>query len=304
MTGPDKRALRNAFGSYMTGVTVVTTRTTDGTPVGFTANSFTSVSLDPPLLLVCPGRFLSSFDSFSTCSHFAVNILSEGQEEVANTFAGYKGDRFARVQCVPDEMGSPLIHGALAQFSCSTHQSLDAGDHQILIGRIRSFEHFEGRGLGYAGGRFFSLGLERSALGHAGSTTVSGAIVTCGDGVLLEKTDAGYRPPQIPVPDSSRLRRDLVDSLSERGLHIDLGPAYSVFDDGKTWSSYFIASASKPYTGSLEVHPVPDIPNLPFASKPVHDMMNRFAVESQTRSFGFYLGGADRGDIHHLPERT
>lgn len=304
MTGPDKRALRKAFGSYMTGVTVVTTQKADGTPVGFTANSFTSVSLDPPLLLVCPGRFLSSFDNFATCSHFAVNVLSEGQEEVANTFAVFNGDRFARVSCIRDEMGSPLIRGALAQFSCSTHQSLEAGDHRILIGRVRSFEHTEGRGLGYAGGQFFSLGLERSALGHAGSTTICGVIVTNGDGVLLEKTDAGFRPPQIPVPDSSRLRKDLVDSMAERGLHISLGPAYSVFDDGKTWSSYILASASAPYTGSLELHPVYDIPKLPFASKPVHAMMIRFAVESQTRSFGFYLGGSERGDIHPLPERT
>jgi len=96
MTTLDPRALRNAFGSFMTGVTVITSRDASGAPVGFTANSFTSVSLDPPLLLVCPGKFLSSYDAFTNCSHFAVNVLAEGQEEVSNTFAGYKGDRFAK----------------------------------------------------------------------------------------------------------------------------------------------------------------------------------------------------------------
>ena len=94
MTPPDPRALRDAFGSFMTGVTVVTALGPDGNPVGFTANSFSSVSLDPPLLLVCPGKFLSSFEVFANCTHFAVNILAEGQEAGANTCASVKCDRF------------------------------------------------------------------------------------------------------------------------------------------------------------------------------------------------------------------
>ena len=76
MSTPDPRALRDAFGAFITGVTVVTTLDGGGTPVGFTANSFTSVSLDPPLLLVCPGRALSSFPVFQDCRHFAVSVLA------------------------------------------------------------------------------------------------------------------------------------------------------------------------------------------------------------------------------------
>ena len=95
MTDLDPRELRAAFGRYMTGVTVVTSRDARDDPVGFTANSFTSVSLDPPLLLVCPGRHVSSFAVFRTAPRFGVSILAEGQEEVSNLFAGGPGDRFS-----------------------------------------------------------------------------------------------------------------------------------------------------------------------------------------------------------------
>ena len=217
MSALDPRALRRAFGSFMTGVTVVTCKAADGTPLGFTANSFSSVSLDPPLLRVCPGRFLSSYDSFASCSHFAVNVLAEGQEDVANTFATFKGDRFARTPHRADPHGNVLIDGALAQFSCTTHQVVDAGDHAILLGEVRAFHHDAGRGLGYAGGQFFSLGLERAALDPAGNTALLGAIITEGDEVLLEKTDAGYRPPQVISTERQHVRRTLAGNLGSRG---------------------------------------------------------------------------------------
>ena len=111
MTAQDQRALRDAFGSFITGVTVITTVDGSGQPVGFTANSFSSVSLDPPLLLVCPGRFLTSFPLFEACSFFAVSVLAEGQEDVANIFASFRGDRFAKAAWHPDRHGVPLIEG-------------------------------------------------------------------------------------------------------------------------------------------------------------------------------------------------
>lgn len=154
----DPKDLRRAFGSYMTGVTVVTSKTTKGDPVGFTANSFSSVSLDPPLLLVCPGKFLSTYDSFATCCQFAVNILAEDQGDVASIFARHSGDRFAQIAYQEDALGNFLIEGALAQFSCTTHRVVDAGDHAILIGEVQSYHQNTGHGLGYVGGQYFSLG--------------------------------------------------------------------------------------------------------------------------------------------------
>ncbi len=304
MTTPDPLALRSAFGSFMTGVTVVTGRSADGTPVGFTANSFSSVSLDPPLLLVCPGKFLSSFEAFSQSTQFAVNVLSEGQEEVATTFASFKGDRYARTPHFEDPLGNLMITGALARFSCTTHQVIGAGDHAILIGQVQHFDHQAGQGLGYANGQFFSLGLERAALEQDGGVATCGAIITQGDAVLLERTAKGYRPPQAVCQDRGHLREAFTQALSARGLSATLGPAYSVFDDSNMHFSYFLATAPVGATSHFEAVPIDTISSLDFASKAITDMMTRFALETRSHSFGLYIGDATRGDVHPLPERT
>ncbi|MGK7752110.1 MULTISPECIES: flavin reductase family protein [unclassified Roseovarius] len=303
MTDLDTHALRRAFGSFMTGVTVVTSRNAAGEPVGFTANSFASVSLDPPLLLVCPGRFLSSYESFASCGHFAVNVLAEGQEDVANTFASFKGDRFARVPHREDALGNVLVDGTISQFSCRTHEVVEAGDHAILIGEVKAFSHEPGRGLGYADGRFFSLGLERAALEPSGHTALYGAIIGQGDNVLLEATDAGFRPPQVVAEDRVNTRERLVQDLGRRGQAVSLGPAYSVFDDCKAQCSYFLARATGGDGAGFTRCAVADIPDLKFASSAIRDMMMRYAVETRTRSFGLYIGDARRGDVHQPQER-
>lgn len=153
----DQKALRQAFGSFMTGVTVVTATAPDGTHVGFTANSFTSVSMDPPLLLVCPGHKLSSIGVFRECENFAITILAEGQEHVSNCFASSRDDRFDAVDWTLDPHGVPIITGSAAHFSCSVHQRMDAGDHMILIGEVQHFARTNRLGLGYGNGDYFSL---------------------------------------------------------------------------------------------------------------------------------------------------
>jgi len=157
MSFHDPRALRNAFGSFMTGVTVVTARTDTDTPVGFTANSFTSVSLDPPLLLVCPSKALSNYGAFASCSYFAVNVLEARQKDISDIFASDHEDRFAKVAHETNALDLPLITDALAQFSCATEQRVEAGDHLVLIGRVKAFAHSDGTGLGYVDGRYFNL---------------------------------------------------------------------------------------------------------------------------------------------------
>lgn len=304
MTALDPRALRNAFGSYMTGVTVVTTRGPSGEPFGFTANSFTSVSLDPPMLLVCPGKFLSSHDTFTRSRHFAVNILSEGQEDVSNTFAGFKGDRFARVPHHDDRHGIPLIDGALASFSCTTERVMDAGDHSILIGKVGSFDHVKGRGLGYAGGQYFSLGLERAAVEQPAGSALCGAIVEDGDHVLLERTADGFRPPQTLLSGPGHLRDDLTAALAERGLPVRLQSAYSIFDHDGHRIVYLLANATAPPTAkNIGAVAISDLPDIDYATRPIADMMTRFALESRSRNFGLYLGDDQQGDVHTPPER-
>lgn len=151
------QALRSAFGRFMTGVVVVTTRDTTGEAVGFTANSFSSVSLDPPLLLVCPGKFLSSYQAFAGCQHFAISILSEDQQHVADIFARSKEDRFTQVPHHLNAAGIPLIDQAIVNFSCTTHHIAEAGDHAILIGQVEAMSQTEGRGLGYMNGQYLRL---------------------------------------------------------------------------------------------------------------------------------------------------
>ena len=306
MSAVDPRDLRTAFGSFMTGVTVVTARRADGTPVGFTANSFSSVSLSPPLLLVCPGAYLSSYDVFSTCTHFAISVLSEGQEDISNLFAGYKGDRFARVPHQMDLHDVPLISGATAHFSCTTHQIIPAGDHCVLMGRVDGFASTGAPGLGYASGQYFSRGLERAAFDGATGTTISGAIIEQHDSVLLERTASGWRAPHTIHKDRARPLQNLRDALAARGINAALGQAYSVFEDTKTRThhTYFLA------TGQI-AHPDPDVVAVPiseladltYATPAMAKMMARFALERQTRSFGFYLGDMEQGDVHDPSER-
>lgn len=131
----DPRALRDAFGTFATGVTVVTGVADDGSRVGLTANSFTSVSLDPPLLLVCPGRSASALPALRSRGRFAVNVLALEDKAIAERFATRGVDRFADAPWF-DWHGLPCLRGALASFACDLHADIDGGDHAILVGRI------------------------------------------------------------------------------------------------------------------------------------------------------------------------
>jgi len=157
-TPEDKRALRSALGAFATGVTIVTARAGDGTPVGFTANSFTSVSLDPPLLLVCLAHTSRGYAVFREAEGFAVNVLAAEQETIARLFATPGADKFTRTAWRPGRSGAPILEGCLATFDCAMHQRLTAGDHDILMGRVLGFTRREGEALLFHGGAFQRLG--------------------------------------------------------------------------------------------------------------------------------------------------
>lgn len=136
-TGSDPRTLRDALGCFATGVTIVTTLGPDGKPAGLTANSFTSVSLDPPLLLVCLAKTASRLPAFEAAQHFAVNVLHTGQQTVSGRFASKTEDRFAGTAWETWDTGAPIIEHSLASFDCTRHAWHDAGDHVILIGHVQ-----------------------------------------------------------------------------------------------------------------------------------------------------------------------
>lgn len=134
--GSDTRLLRDVLGCFATGVCIVTALTQDGKPVGLTVNSFTSVSLDPPLVLACIARTSTSIDTLQTCEHFSINLLQTDQEEISNVFAKRGSDRFSEVIWSAGENGSPLIDQSLAIIECTQHAVHDGGDHIILVGKV------------------------------------------------------------------------------------------------------------------------------------------------------------------------
>jgi flavin reductase (DIM6/NTAB) family NADH-FMN oxidoreductase RutF len=141
-SGDDGRTLRDAFGGFATGVTIITAIAPSGEPVGLTANSFTSLSLDPPLLLVCIANNANSACALKSASHFAVNVLQIDQQTTSNRFAGKGEDRFASTNWTVGETGAPLLNDSLSIFECSQHAVHDGGDHFVLIGEVvrASFE--------------------------------------------------------------------------------------------------------------------------------------------------------------------
>jgi flavin reductase (DIM6/NTAB) family NADH-FMN oxidoreductase RutF len=135
-TGSDARTFRDALGCFATGVTVVTAMGSDGQPIGLTANSFTSVSLDPPLLLVCIANNAGSAPIMQYVERFAVNVLQIGQQPTSNRFAGKGEDRFAETPWEVGEFGTPVLTGSLGSFECARDAVHNGGDHFILIGRV------------------------------------------------------------------------------------------------------------------------------------------------------------------------
>ena len=135
-TGSDPRTLRDALGCFATGVTVVTCLDREGHPVGLTANSFTSVSLDPPLLLVCVKRTAASAAALTQASHFAVNVLQTGQQPASIRFATKDQDRFGATPWSPGEFGPPVLRDSLGVFECSAHAVHEGGDHHIVVGEV------------------------------------------------------------------------------------------------------------------------------------------------------------------------
>ncbi|WP_158044686.1 flavin reductase family protein [Skermanella pratensis] len=133
----DRRAFRNALGCFATGITVVTTVNDAGETFGLTANSFSSVSLDPPLVLFCLGRSSNALDVFTASGRFAVNVLAEAQRDLSVRFSTAIGDRWDGVEWEAWETGSPILKGCLASLDCITEAVHDGGDHVILVGRVK-----------------------------------------------------------------------------------------------------------------------------------------------------------------------
>jgi flavin reductase (DIM6/NTAB) family NADH-FMN oxidoreductase RutF len=154
----DERSFRKAMGTFPTGVTVVTARAGEDDPVGLTVNAFTSVSLDPPLVLVCIDRASGSHDRIVSAGAFAVNVLSSAQGALARRFASDPAsERFTGVPWRSGPGGAPVLEGAVAWLACTLHAAHAAGDHTILVGRVEAVGAGEGEALAFYRGAFTAM---------------------------------------------------------------------------------------------------------------------------------------------------
>ncbi|WP_205791198.1 flavin reductase family protein [Burkholderia sp. Ac-20353] len=154
----DPAQLRAAFGQFPTGVTVITTRAADGRKVGLTANSFSSLSLDPPLVLWSLRKAAPSCADFVASTHFAINILAHDQIDLSRRFATPHADKFDGVLHVASGAGGvPCLEGASARFVCRNVSQYEGGDHLIFIGRIEQFDAFGKAPLVFHAGQYRAI---------------------------------------------------------------------------------------------------------------------------------------------------
>ena len=149
---------RRACARYATGITVATALSPDGKPEGLTVNSFTSVSMEPPLILVCIAKTATVYASFLAAKAFIINILREDQIDLSQHFAASKDDRFEGLAWREGVHGAPVLDGVLAVLECARHGSFDAGDHTVFIGLVEHAESHEGVPLLYFASAYRKLG--------------------------------------------------------------------------------------------------------------------------------------------------
>lgn len=158
----DRHAFRNALGSFATGVTIVSTQGADGHDVGITANSFNSVSLDPPMVLWSLSRKAHSLPAFAHNEFFAVHVLAADQDELSRRFATQGADKFANLAVRRGIGNLPLLDGCSARFQCRKAFTYDGGDHLILVGEVMEFDSFPQPPLLFHAGRY-ALAVQKNA---------------------------------------------------------------------------------------------------------------------------------------------
>lgn len=299
----DPVALRRAFGTFVTGVTIVTTRDEEGRPRGMTANSFTSVSLDPPLLLVCVGKSASSFPVFSATGHFAVNLLREAQTDVSNLFASKSADKFAAVSHDRIHTGAPVLTDCLTWFDCTVHDRVDAGDHMILIGRVQAFGTSPSAPLGFCRGKYAQVKNPLPSGWLSSHDMIVGYLVEAEGSLLLVKDGQhGWMLPGAP----RRLAngRLPVAGGGELALLPDDTFLYSVFDVDGSDSGYLIyrarlaqARAACELPEPFRFFPLDQLPYDDIPTPEIRGMLRRYVSESAGGRFGIYMDSHDGGRI-------
>jgi flavin reductase (DIM6/NTAB) family NADH-FMN oxidoreductase RutF len=307
MINEETRKFRHALGAFPTGVTIVTTTDTVGNPIGFTANSFSSVSVEPKIILICIDKASINLEAFTESSHFAVNILSEKQQEISTTFASPVEDRFSNVNWKTKATGSPIINGAVAWFDCAKDKCVDAGDHYILLGKVLEFDSTIITPLVFLRGNYVNLALEQKmlrAMEDDSTKVMVGALIECRNQIFLLDQEGGY----LDFPAASSLgsiddEDTLLGKLHVIGIDAPEHYLFSVFEssDDKTSLIYYraqIDGATKAKDGQF--FDFDDVPFEKIRDEWSRTMLRRYIAERALNAFGIYVGKETDGKVEAI----
>lgn len=220
----DSKDFRSALGSFATGVTIVTTVAPDGTDVGMTANSFNSVSMDPPLVLWSIGKNALSQPAFATAGYFAVHILASDQQALSDRFARRGEDKFAELYLERGPGEVPLLEGCAARFKCRTAYRYEGGDHDIIVGEVLEFDHFEKPPLVFHRGKYSAVApatSERELAGQSLDFLLVRAQFAASRAIRKELALAGIDQNEYFTLAALGVRPLTVDEMNEIGQFYD-----------------------------------------------------------------------------------
>ena len=297
----DNLEYRKTLGKFVTGVTIITTCEKDGTPRGFTANSFTSVSLEPPLILICIGDFNEGLELFKNSEYFAVNILNEEQVDISNLFAQPVKNKFEEIKWSNSKFGVPIIKGALAWLECKNFDQKRSGDHLILIGNVKNFHNEGGYPLAYYNGNYISFNNETSLVNamEKDSKTIIGAIIEKNNSILFfdDSKNNILKLPVIGENGEPSNTTKLVSKYSNIGLKMSLDFVYSVYED-KRLDAVCIYYRSKGYETipkGYKYVKFNDINWEKIKDKALVIMLKRYIEEANQGDFAVYMGNETTG---------
>lgn len=305
---------RQVLGSFMTGVTIITTIDADGRPRGLTANSFTSVSLDPPLVLFCVDYRAASYETFQQASGFAIHVLGSEQQELARTFASKSESKFEGLVTDTGVSGAPILRDVHGWLDCELSDVVIAGDHAIVIGEVKRYSTAPARPLGFYQGRFFGFNTDQ----EISATVPQSAKITVGwmmqsqDGnvIAVPAADGGLALPQSTLS-ASRIHAEALTAEATElfGLPTSTEFLYSVYEgrDEQLTLVYrgqvFADSEALRDAGFLALPPG-DVDPLQFRAPGEEAVVDRYLEELANARFGLYAGSLAEGSIAQIEDIT
>lgn len=299
--------LRRALGSFVTGVTVVTVLDDEDRPRGITANSFTSVSLSPPLILVCVDHRAASHDVFSASTSFAVNFLAHDQQDLANRFATKRPDKFDGVAFRIGATGAPVLDESLGHLECVKDSQMVIGDHTVIVGRVVHYDVRPRRPLAFHQGTYLLVDPEAELASEEDRhSVVVKWIFDVGGRVVLSRDEDTWTLPGLGISRALLEDGHLVETLRhEYGVSADQLALFSLFHDPETRKLWIVYRADVgAFAGEVPAGwTLFDEDALAWGSiahDAVESMLRRYFYERSTAHFGIYAGSVRDGAVSAL----